>query len=116
MKKRNDGGAGAPELAAARLAEIDALSRHIRKNLSDMLAEVDGGHSPNLKELQNKLNELHAAHLKVLAAEDAFHARLGKTTDENAVDFDAVRTEIGRRLDRLRESRAAGGFSGDADT
>ncbi len=115
MKNLNDDGGVAPVLAAERLAEIDELSRRIRKNLAEMLADADCAPGPTPKELQNKLNELHAAHLKVLAAEDAFHAKIGKNPDDDAVDFEAMRIDIGRQLDRIRASLVSGGFSGETD-
>jgi hypothetical protein len=101
--------------AAERLAEITRLSEGIRRTLSDMADALDQKTGPTPKDVLTKLNELHAVHLKVLIAEDAFHAKLGKTTDDDAIDFDAIRTEIGSQLDRIRDSLVASGLSGKVE-
>ncbi len=105
-------GAGA---AADRLAEIKQLSERIRRTLSDMADALDQKTGPTPKDVLTKLNELHAVHLKVLTAEDAFHAKLGKTADDDAIDFEAIRTDIGGQLDRIRDSLVASGVSGAAE-
>lgn len=116
MKESIEEEAEASVLAADRLAEIDALSRSIRKNLENMRAKLDCSSGPTPKDLQNKLNELHAAHLKVLAAEDMFHEKIGKHRNTDTIDYDVIRVEIGGMLDRLRESLVAEGFPCDAQT
>jgi len=116
MTKQSDTGPDGPDGAAERLAEVEKLSRDIRARLEEMTAGLVEGSASNLKAITNKLDLLHAAHLKVLAAEDAFHAKLGTDPDADAIDYDAIRTEIGCRLNRLRESLVAEGFPCDADT
>ena len=101
--------------AADRLAEIKRLSERIRRTLSDMADALDQKTGPTPKDVLTKLNELHAVHLKVLTAEDAFHAKLGKTSDDDAIDFEAIRTDIGGQLDRIRDSLVASGVSGAAE-
>lgn len=102
----------AVRLAAARLAEIRALTEDIRQTLTDMRMVLREPGGPKPKDLLTKLNELHAAHLKVLAAEDTFYAKIGKTGHEEPLDLEAIRADIGRRLDRIRESLVAAGLSG----
>ena len=116
MNEQSDAGLDGPEAAADRVAEIDRLSREIRTRLEEMTAGLDEGSASNVKAITNKLDLLHAAHLKVLAAEDAFHAKLGTDPDADAIDYDAIRVDVGCRLDRLRESLMAEGFPCDADT
>ena len=116
MNEENDVGPDGPDLAAARVAEIDRLSREIRGRLEEMAADLKEVTSTDLKAICTKLDLLHAAHLKVLAAEDAFHAKLGTDPDADAIDYDEVRDQVGCRLDRLRESLLAEGFPCDADT
>ncbi len=101
--------------AADRLAEITQLSEGIRRTLSQMTDALDQHTGPTPKDILNKLNELHAVHLKVLAAEDAFHAKIGKTKDDDAVDFDIIRVDIGRQLDRIRDAIVAGVISGASE-
>ncbi len=99
-------------LAAARLEEITALTEDIRQTLTQMRKDLHDADGPKPKDLLTKLNELHAAHLKVLAAEDVFYAKIGKIGHEEPVDLDAIRADIGRQLDRIRASLVAAGLSG----
>ncbi|MDP5359577.1 MAG: hypothetical protein NWR52_05430 [Paracoccaceae bacterium] len=98
--------------AAARLIEIAALTEDIRLTLTEMRKALRDPGGPKPKDLLTKLNELHAAHLKVLAAEEAFNAKTGRTADDDAPDLDAIRADIGRQLDRIRASLGAAGLSG----
>ena len=115
MNEENEEGFSPAFLAAERLAEIDALSRSLRQILANMIADIEVGGQTTVAETIKKLNELQAAHLKVLAAEDTFHAKIGTDPDAAAIDYDAVRLELGCRLDRLRASLLAEAVSGDAD-
>ncbi|MEL6684656.1 MAG: hypothetical protein AAFN63_03310 [Pseudomonadota bacterium] len=116
MNKTNDERLSASDLAAERLAEVDRLSRDIRQLLESMVAAVKAGEDVEIKTVLNKLNQLHAAHLQVLTAEDRFHAKIGEDPDADAIDYDEVRVEVGCRLDRIRQSLLAEGFPCDADT
>jgi hypothetical protein len=116
MTKRRPSAPDDAVTAADRLAEITHLSEGIRRTLSEMADALDQRPGATPKDVLNKLNELHAVHLKVLAAEDAFHAKLGKTADHDAIDFDAIRAEIGGQLDRIRASLVASGISGASES
>ena len=109
-------GKTARDLAADRLAEIDGLSRRISDTLSQMIAEMHDVPGKLPKDILDKLNLLHAAHLKVMTAEDKFHDQIGKDPDAAAIDYDTIRSEVGGRLDRLRHSLLAEGIHCDADT
>ena len=114
--KKHSKGSDDPDEAGNRVAEIDRLTADIRARLEEMVADLKEVTGPNLKAINAKLDLLHAAHFKVLAAEDAFHAKLGTDPDADAVDYDAVRDQVGCRLDRIRQSLLAEGFPCDADT
>lgn len=116
MNDKNDEGLNASDLAAERLAEIDRLTRSIRVLLEQMIAAFENGDNVSVKEVLNKLSELQAAHLKVITAEDTFHAKTGTDPDADAIDYDEIRCEVGCRLDRLRQSLLAEAVSGDVDT
>ena len=115
MKERIEGGPDGPDLAADRVAEINRLSREIRERLAEMVEDLRTAKPADLKAICSKLDHVHAAHLKVVAAEDAFHAKLGTDPDADAIDYDEIRDEIGCRLDRLRQSIVAEAVSGTAD-
>ena len=104
------------DLAAARLDEVDTLSRQIRENLKQMIDEWDTSTGAIPKSILDKLNLLHAAHLMVIKAEDAFHDKIKHAPDAEAIDLDAIRSDVGRRLDRLRETLLAEGFPCDPVT
>ncbi|MFT7107890.1 MAG: hypothetical protein ACJAVT_002419 [Yoonia sp.] len=69
------------------------------------MAEALEKTGPTAKDILMKFNELHAVHLKVSLVEDAFHAKLGKLPIDNAIDFEALRAEIGPqpRLPRRKQ-------------
>jgi hypothetical protein len=116
MNEQTEVGPDGPDLAADRVAEIDALSLSIRDLLGQMIAAFKDGTVTDPKDIVKKLSELQAAHLKVLSAEDAYHAKIGTDPDADAIDYDAVRDQVGCRLDRIRQSLVAEGFPCDADT
>ncbi|KQB98272.1 hypothetical protein AL073_05175 [Loktanella sp. 1ANDIMAR09] len=101
--------------AAERLAEVDAVSQYIRDRLREMADDLKTVTYGNLNDINKQLDLLHAAHLRVLIAEDKFHDKLGTDSDADAIDYDAIRDEIGRQLDRLRNALIAKGVLGDAD-
>lgn len=114
MTEQNTDAPGSAASAAVRLAEIDHLSESIRQVLRQMSDALDDQSGPFPTEILTTLNQLHAAHLKVLTAEDAFHAKLGKTADDDAIDFEAIRADIGGQLDRIRDSLLTSGISSKA--
>jgi len=115
MKKRDEPQQLAAELAAERLAEVERLSRDVRRALEDMRDLARNTPDMKPKVLADKLDQVHAAHLRVLRAEDAFREKIGTDSDAEAIDHDAIRADIGRQLDRLRESLAAEGIPREAD-
>lgn len=114
MTELNDAGLAASVSLAQRLAEINDLSEDIRLTLQKMAAEMKDPDGTVPPKLVDKLNLIHAIHFKVIAAEDAFHAKTGRA-DKDATDFDAIRIELGRQLDRIRFRVLAGEISGAAD-
>lgn len=118
MKEENDTLRDSMRLAAARIASIDELTEDILQTLADLLEalrDADDKSGAKPRDLLTKLNELHAVHLRVLAAEESFNAKFGKASDEDSVDFEAVRFEIGRQLDRIRASLIAASLSGGVE-
>jgi hypothetical protein len=115
MNNLNDAGLDGLETAASRVVKIDAVSQYIRGRLIEMAADLKQVTSANLNELTKQLDLLHAAHLRVVIAEDKFHDKLGTDPDADAIDYDAIRDDIGRQLDRLRDAIIAEGVSGDVD-
>ena len=102
MTKKKKAGRDPVASAAERLAEIEELFERLRLRLDQAIDAIGEPTSETPATTLKKLDDLQAAHLKVLAAEDVFHAKLGQDNDANAIDYDAIRAEIGRKLDRIR--------------
>ena len=115
MTDETKGADGSVPDEEARIMEIRALTADMRVLLQEMIAaaRVDPK-TVKPADLLKTLVDLHSAHLKVLEKEEAFHAGLAKH-GAAAIDYDAIRAEIGRKLDRIRAARGAEGVSGRAD-
>ncbi len=105
-------GAGDPAQDAARLEEIRQLTDDIKRLMRDRIAGWRTQAELSGPEITKRVGELHSAHLKLVEQERIFHAKLGRDIEKDAIDYDAVRAEIGRALDRIRARRGAGGVSG----
>lgn len=101
--------------AQARAAEIGRLFENILHTLQQMIAAIGPTDADTPDAVIAKLNELKAAHLRILAAEEAFDGPREEPHQSNDVDFEALRIEIGSQLDRLRAAILADKLPFDAD-
>lgn len=115
MKEMNEAGAHCRGDAAARVAEISGLFVSIRQLISLMIDSIGAPDAQTPKTMITKLSELQSAHLKVLAAEEAFHAQQDAIGGAETIDIDAIRADIRGQLDRIRAAQAAGELSGGAE-
>ena len=92
--------------AARRVARISALFDSIADTLEEMIATLGTTGGPAPRAIALKLQELQTAHLKVIAAEEAFHAA---APDSTADDIEAIRGDIGCKIDRIRAALDAAG-------
>ncbi|WP_296424128.1 hypothetical protein [Yoonia sp.] len=111
MNELNDPGPEGLQNATARVAEISRLFESIRQVLDQMIRVIGTPDGRTPKAIITKLNELQSAHLKVLAAEEVFHAQHGQSASSEDIDVDAIRADIGGQLDRLRAAITAEGLS-----
>jgi hypothetical protein len=91
------------------LAETEALYDRAARGLFRVIAEMETGAGPDGKAAQVAARDLKAALEMVMnerARVDKFRERAEGAVGGGALDLDAARDEIGRRLARLR---AAGG-------
>ncbi len=94
-------GAEDPAQDAARLEEIRQLTDDIKRLMRErivgwrMQADLSG------TEITKRVGELHSAHLKLVEQERIFYAKLGLDIEEDAIDYDEVRAEIGRGMGPL---------------
>ena len=102
MNNLDDQGQDALDTASARVAEIAELYVSVRSLLRQMIAEIETATTTPPKAIVSKLSDLQAAHLKVLAAEEAFYAQQQANEPDATIDYDALRDDIGGQLDRIR--------------
>lgn len=96
--------------AAERVAEINALYQSMRKLMQVWLESCDDPSPDMPRKSLAKLSDIQAAHLLLLKAEDRFHdLSTNGGSDDPAQDIIAIRTEIGRLLDCLRDTARESG-------
>lgn len=93
--------------ALARRDEILALYTTMKRSLMKQILDLGSGEHGSSKALVAKIGELSAIHLILLKSEDAFREKFCED-DQSVPDFDALRAEIGRKLDRIRDARRSG--------
>ena len=108
MNNLDDQGRDALDDAAARVAETAELYHSIRNLLRQMIAEIETATAIPPQAILSKLSDLQAAHLKVLAAEEAFYALQQANEPDTTIDYNALRDDIGGQLDRIRAALDAG--------
>ena len=100
--------------AEARVAEITVLFARIRALLDHSLRITDDLTDETPRTIITRMDQLIAAHLKVLTAEEAFNA--AQNAKPGTIDdLDSIRDDLGRRLDRLRTSLGTAGVSGQPE-
>ena len=82
------------------------LLTSVRGTLAELLLDVQTGGFGVIKDLVGKQSELEQALRRAMETEQKFNDWQAKQRGEHApdeIDFDAVRRDIGCRLDRLRD-------------
>ncbi|WP_411889857.1 hypothetical protein [Yoonia sp. SDW83-1] len=115
MNELNVRAVAGPDETLERLTEVSRLFASIHGALDQAIGTFEASGGENSQAVIAKLNELEAAHRRVVAIEEAIHAYQGKPVGVDDTDFEAVRAEIGGQLDRLRAAIAAEKLSGDTD-
>ncbi|WP_199221354.1 hypothetical protein [Maritimibacter sp. 55A14] len=86
-----------------------------RRQLRDVLARIEAGEAAAVAQLETARQQLSKSLTNAIQEESRFEefckAERG-AVHGHAIDFDAARAEIGRRLARLRDSGGGGGVSG----
>lgn len=98
------------ETASQKLAEMEAVYASARKMVGDLIRSIESG-GEGLKDLTSSLATLHKIFVAVTEAEEKFNDRFGSIERPGDIDFDAIKDEVGRRLDRLRDAAGPEGFS-----
>ena len=85
-----------------RVELLSKLYFEIGETVGQMRADVASDATLKPGELLKKLAELQTLHVMLLRAEEAFNDKFGQSESTDGIDLDALRHEIGGRLDRLR--------------
>lgn len=97
--------------ARARISEMTRLFEEIRLWLDRCIALEGPVTKMSAQKMLTKLGELQTAHLMVMRAEEVFHDKFKQDTAGPGIDYDAVRRDLGRALDRIRAANDADGLS-----
>ena len=98
----------------AQIQSSSLLLASVSQTLTAVLDQVRAGNLAGLKDIAKKHGELETALGRAHETERKFNEwqrRQSGALADGEIDFDAVRDEIGRRLDRLRDVGGAGGPS-----
>ena len=86
-----------------RIKELKLLFRSVTSGISQHIEALKGQLTPtDAKELRAEISMLEAAHLTLAKAEEAFHEKTKDTDADIGPDYDEIRDQIGRALDRIR--------------
>ncbi|MGB8622387.1 MAG: hypothetical protein WCD16_06180 [Paracoccaceae bacterium] len=97
---------------------LEAAEQHFQRTiaaLNEIIKDVSEGRSARAKELRTALGDLNRAAQTAFDERSRVEKRIktdGGIADQYALDFDAARDEIGRRLDCLRAARGTGEIPG----
>ncbi|WP_386681396.1 hypothetical protein [Loktanella sp. R86503] len=101
--------------ALARVRELAGFYAALKATFLEQLDQIGGQSALPSKAHAAKLAELQATHVHLLKAEEQFIEKFGQGTDDADIDFDAIRDDIGRRLDRIRAAGTEGGVFSRAE-
>lgn len=97
-----------PDTARQRVEMARYLFHNIAATLTEQLRALSAEGQGDLKAIRAKQAELQTALIHCNTIERTFHDKFRDGPGDGAIDFDAARDEIGRRLDRLRAARDPG--------
>jgi hypothetical protein len=104
------GGPGRTE-SQERVEALSGLFWQLKQILEKSLDAAVLAERPDADALTQQLNELIAIHRCAVAAEEALDAIKIDTIGAETADIEAIRSEIGSQLDRLRGASAAAAIS-----
>lgn len=93
--------------ATQRVATLMRLFVEIGETVERMRAALSTDTAIKSAELMRKLSEMQTLHVMLLKSEETFHDTFGHPDTEDGIDYDAIRRDLGRRLDRIRSNAGA---------
>ncbi|MEO0830516.1 MAG: hypothetical protein AAFY03_08650 [Pseudomonadota bacterium] len=106
------------ETSASALKHAERVYDGIRKDIMAIVEDLDGDPSQTPKELRSLLAELRKATLVILHEKQSLEKQRRATAGavhDYALDLDAARVEVARRLARLSSVYGAEGVSGGSE-
>lgn len=86
-----------------RVKELKLLFRRVTSGLSQHIEALNGQLTKeDATELRAEIQKLEGVHLTLAKAEEAFHEKFKDNDADLGPDYDAIRDQIGRALDRIR--------------
>lgn len=98
-----------------RAQELQRLYVDMQDLVREQMEKQRAMDKAELKEVNVKLSEMQSLQLSLLRAEETLYDKLRFKTESQRIDYDAIRREIGRALDRLRGADAATRDAGGAE-
>ena len=96
-----------------RIQELKLLFRSLTSGISQQVQALKGQLTDDdATGLQAEIKKLEAAHLTLAKAEEAFHEKTKDADIDGGPDYDTIRDEIGRALDRIRSNANPESVSG----
>lgn len=99
-----DGPDAAAQCARERINQLSDLFSEMNMLMHRWLDEVGPADLAQGKKMLGKLSDMQTTHLMVLRAEEAFYEKFSDTTASDTVDYERIRAELGRALDRIRDA------------
>lgn len=107
MTQTKDDEEVAKQSSAERIRRIQTTFDEILEIIHVMKSEYGPLNKEMSKTIITKLGELQTVHINLQKAEEAFHDKFGDGDEARVVDHDAIRRELGRKLDRIRDTGGA---------
>lgn len=97
--------------AATRVVVVKRLFDRMSVTLDLMLSDFETSKDSSPKTILSKIIELQSVHFAVLKAQEAFLEKSNSSEDDPKDDREKIRSDIGGKLDRIRNAIAAEGVS-----
>ena len=94
-------------LERRKLDEVIEMFDSVTETLAELVHDMQSGKPVPPRQIRAQIADLQSAYFSIKKAEEAFHDKTGNVQREGDIAFEAIRTEIGRRLDKPRAARDA---------
>ena len=103
------------QAACKRIAVLEAHFYKSSETLGTLITGFGRTNGQTPKAVMSKLMELETVHTTALKAQEAFYEKYKDTTPQGGVNYNEIRDDIGRHLDRIRAALKSKGISEDPE-